>query len=66
MNKLTKRELEILQALVDCKTNPEISKAFNITVNTVKMHCKSIFKKLNARNRSDAGIKAILNGIISV
>lgn len=63
-NVLTKREIEVLELVVRGKNNPEISETLNISVNTVKAHCKSIFEKLEVNNRVDAVIKAISTGII--
>ena len=65
-DEFTKREIEILNHLVLAETNPEISKSLHISVSTVKMHCKSIFKKLNAKNRSDAMLQAIIHGVVSI
>ena len=60
----TKRELQVIRQLVDAKSNPEISEELNISVSTVKMHCKSIFKKMEVHNRNEAVLKAILMGIV--
>lgn len=61
---LTKREKQVLMLLVRGKNNPEISEILNISINTVKAHCKSIFDKLEVNSRVDAVIKAIILGII--
>ena len=51
---LTVREREILQAISEGKGNKEISSALNISTETVKSHVKSIYRKLNVRNRVEA------------
>ena len=63
-NDLTYREMEILNFIVEGKSNPEISEALSISLNTVKAHCKSIFEKLNVDSRVDAAVKAILSGLV--
>lgn len=61
---LTDRELQVLELLVKGKSNPEISEILNISINTVKGHCKSIFEKLKVKRRIDAVLKAISEGIV--
>lgn len=60
----TDRELQVLELLVKGKSNPEISEILNISINTVKGHCKSIFEKLKVKRRIDAVLKAISEGIV--
>ena len=51
---LTSREREILDCLSDCQSNKEISTTLNISVETVKSHLRSLYKKLNVRSRGEA------------
>lgn len=51
---LTHRETEILRAIILGQSNKEISNAFCISVETVKSHIKSIYQKLQVRNRVEA------------
>lgn len=51
---LTTKELEILAFLARGSLNKEISAQTNISLNTVKKHTTSIYKKLQVRNRSEA------------
>lgn len=44
---LSKREIEIIEALTNKKTNAEIAEALFISPNTVKYHIKNIYNKLN-------------------
>jgi DNA-binding NarL/FixJ family response regulator len=52
LNKLTHREQEIIQILIRGKLDKEIADELDISLDTVKKHNKSIYKKLNVRNRS--------------
>jgi two-component system, NarL family, response regulator LiaR len=51
---LTKREEEILAALAKGWLYKEISAALFISLDTVKKHCKNIYRKLKVRNRTEA------------
>ena len=48
---LTKRELSITEKIVEGAQNQEIADSFHISVNTVKTHIYSIFRKTECRNR---------------
>jgi LuxR family maltose regulon positive regulatory protein len=51
---LTRRELDILQRLGTLSTNDEIAADLFVSVNTVKTHMKSMFRKLDVTRRSEA------------
>jgi two-component system, NarL family, nitrate/nitrite response regulator NarL len=51
---LTPREREILGHLVSGMTNKEIARALALQEITVKLHVRSIFRKLGVRNRVEA------------
>jgi len=53
---LTRRELEIVGAVVAGYTNKEIGKRFTISENTVKRHLTHIFNKLGASNRVELAL----------
>lgn len=55
---LTWREQEILQLIVDGKSNKEIANELFIAVGTVRWHKRQIYKKLNVRSRVQAVVKA--------
>lgn len=57
----TKREYEILQLLVDGKSNLEIAEILNISEKTVKNHISNIFRKINVKDRTQAVVMAIRN-----
>jgi DNA-binding NarL/FixJ family response regulator len=60
---LTRREIEVLELLVDGMTNKEIADALFVTHNTVKRHLKSIFSKLEVNTRAAAVSKAMHAGM---
>lgn len=49
---LTKREMEILELLVNGDTYQEMSEKLIISVNTVKKHCSNIYQKCGVKNRN--------------
>jgi LuxR family maltose regulon positive regulatory protein len=51
---LSERELEVLQYLPTMLTAGEIAESLNISVNTVKAHMRSIYRKLGAGRRREA------------
>jgi len=57
-SKLTKREAEVLHLLAKGMTREEIANRLYISSETVKMHTKNLYKKLNAKNKIDALIKS--------
>ena len=61
---LTTREREVLQLLVRGRSNKEIGAQLYISDETVKSHLKTLFAKLNVRDRTDAAISAVRQGIV--
>jgi LuxR family maltose regulon positive regulatory protein len=51
---LSQQELRVLRLLGAGFTNPEIAQELVVSLNTVKSHIKSIYRKLNVRGRSEA------------
>lgn len=51
---LSPRQREILEALADGRTNPDIAKALGISVAMVHEHMTFLFEKLGAANRTEA------------
>jgi LuxR family maltose regulon positive regulatory protein len=51
---LSEQELRVLRLLGTGLTNPEIAQELVVSLNTVKTHVKSIYRKLNVRGRSEA------------
>lgn len=56
--RLTRREHEILQQMAKGLTREEIAAKFFISSETVKMHVKNSYRKLKAKNKIEAIIKA--------
>ncbi len=59
---LTEREAQIMQCLVQGDSNKLIANRLGITEATVKVHMKSLLRKINATNRTQAAIWALNNG----
>ena len=65
-NPLSKREQEILGLVARGLSNQEIAKELVISQNTVKVHLRNIFAKLEATSRTDAVVKAAQAGWVEV
>lgn len=62
---LTTREKEILSLIAEGGSNKVIGRALGITDGTVKLHVKSILRKLNVHSRVEAAVIAVENGLSS-
>jgi two-component system, NarL family, nitrate/nitrite response regulator NarL len=60
---LSERELEILGCLAGGASNKHIGRRFKIAESTVKIHLRSILRKIQAKNRTQAAIWAVQNGV---
>ncbi|MDX9986686.1 MAG: helix-turn-helix transcriptional regulator [Dehalococcoidales bacterium] len=63
---VTFRELQVLFLLARGQEQSEIAKQFGISINTVRNHIYNVMIKLNAKNRSQAIVKALENGIFEI
>ncbi len=63
-NPLTKREQEILALVAAGKSNQEIASILFIAPGTVRVHVHAILQKLEVRDRTQAAVLAIQNGLI--
>jgi len=61
---LSEREIEILNLLAEGLSNQEIANRVYLTVNTIKVHNRNIFGKLNVKNRTQAVAKGRQLGIV--
>lgn len=61
---LTERETSILQALAKGLSNAEIAKELWVTEQTVKFHLTNIYRKLGAKNRTQATRIAHQHGLV--
>ena len=60
---LTRRELEILELVLDGYTNRAIAAQISISEKTVEFHLDNIYTKTGARTRLLAGLWALQQGI---
>lgn len=56
---LTKQEQNILNLLLENKSNKEIAETLFVSVSTVKTHINNVYKKLNVQTRSE--VKSLFN-----
>jgi len=56
--KLTPRELQMLEKLCEGLSNKEIARALDIQEPTVKLHMKTLYRKIGAHNRTQAALIA--------
>jgi DNA-binding NarL/FixJ family response regulator len=61
---LTRRELDVLNAIAKGMSNQEIANLFVLSENTVKYHVHSILEKLNLKDRREAAAYARARGLI--
>ncbi len=61
---LTRRELEIIQTVVDGSPNKEIASRLGVTEATVKHHLTSIFDKVGVSNRLELALFAMHHSLI--
>lgn len=62
--KLTPRELEVLEWIMDGKTTLDISMIFNRSERVIKWHVNNILQKLGAQSRTHAVAIALRQGVI--
>jgi DNA-binding NarL/FixJ family response regulator len=61
--RLTEREHEVLELMIEGRDNAEIAKALYISQNTVKKHVSRILTELGVDNRVQAAVRAIRSGM---
>jgi len=61
---LSARELEVLKLITEGKSNKEISQELFISSHTAKAHVSNIIQKLSAKDRTDASVKALKQGLL--
>lgn len=63
LDKLTPRENEILVHIAEGQSNKVIARELDISDGTVKLHVKSILRKLNVHSRVEVAVIAVENGM---
>jgi len=64
VDELTSRELEVLRAVAEGKSNKEIASALGITEGTIKSHMNAILRKLDVSDRTQAVVSALKHGLL--
>jgi DNA-binding NarL/FixJ family response regulator len=64
--RLTSREVEILQAIADGKSTDEIAAALFLSPHTVNSHVRSVLSKLGLHSKLDAVLFGLRNGLIRI
>jgi DNA-binding NarL/FixJ family response regulator len=60
---LTELELKILRLMAEGLSNEEISAITRLARETIKGHLKSLFRKLDVKNRTEAAVLAVREGL---
>ena len=63
---LTPRELEILQMIVEGKSNKEIASVLELSANTVAVHRANIMEALGIHKTAELVVYAIRNGLVNL
>ena len=63
---LTTRELEVLQLIVNGKSNKEIAVVLGVSANTVAVHRANIMQTLGIHNAAELVVYAIRKGLVSI
>jgi DNA-binding NarL/FixJ family response regulator len=64
LSDLTRREIEVLERMAAGMTNKEIGAALSISEDTVKLHAKNLFGKLDVNDRTHAVAVAARRGLL--
>jgi DNA-binding NarL/FixJ family response regulator len=64
VERLTPREQEVLQFVVEGQTNREIAARMSLSVGTIKIHVEHIIGKLGVSDRTQAAVHAVRYGLV--
>lgn len=59
---LTERELEVVRLLTTGVSNKEIAARLHVSPNTIRVHLRNVFTKLEAQSRTEVTMVAVRNG----
>jgi DNA-binding CsgD family transcriptional regulator len=62
--KLTTREMQVAQFIIEDYSNKEIANLLGITESTVKFHCSLVLKKLDVKTRYELKKKRVLMTVL--
>jgi DNA-binding NarL/FixJ family response regulator len=63
---LTRRELEVLQLIVEGKSNRQIADQLGLSANTVGVHRANIMNALGIHKTAELVVYAIQNGLVNI
>jgi len=63
---LSEREIEILRLVATGASNKQVARELYISANTVKVHLRNIFEKIDVASRTEATVYAIREGLVSM
>lgn len=63
---LTKKEITVLKLLAEAKNNGEIARDLCVEESTIKSHLTSIFRKIGARDRTEAVVFVYQNNLFTL
>lgn len=63
---LSQRELQILEYLVEGKSNKEIAETVHLSLDTIKTHLKKAYQKLGVHTRPQAIRTAVQQGLVNL
>jgi DNA-binding NarL/FixJ family response regulator len=64
--RLTQREIQIMKMTGENKTNKELGSILSVSINTIKMHKKNIYRKCGGNTSVDILINGLRKGVINV
>jgi DNA-binding NarL/FixJ family response regulator len=64
-SRLTRRELQVISAVVEGGSNKDIAKGFGLSEQTVKNHLSNIFDKLGVSNRLELALYAVHHRLLA-
>jgi len=66
VQKLTRRELQVLQLIAQARSNKEIAQILNLSVNTVNVHRTNLMNALNLHSTAELVLFAVQRGLVTL